>query len=207
MNGLNDANSAMNNFMSTNNTFKTLQDNISNITGKINNVDRHLPGNISKKVDRAKGAVDYATTKNKTLLDKAQQQNAIKNFFDKGVKNAQKEVMEAQKNLTKLTSEHNKIKNNVLENLNIELDKNIADINKFKTTDKTFKKLDSGLTQAQSAYDKAVRNTRRARTAVVGTAAGVGAGAYGLNKMKQNKDKNQQLQYIDPMTGLNNNIS
>lgn len=197
MNGLENANSAMNNFANTNGTFKTLQNNISTITDKIKNVDGHLPGNINDKVNKAKNNVEYVTTKNNTLLNKAQQQGAIKNLFDKGVRNAQKEVMEAQKKLGNLTNEQAKIKNNVLENLNIDLDKNIADMNNFKNNNEQFKKLNNNLSQAQLAYDKAVRNTKRARTAVIGTAAGLGAGAYGMHKSKQNKDKNEQLQYIN----------
>ena len=195
MQGLNNANSAMNNFANTNSTFKALQNNISTINNKIKNVDGHLPGNITNKVNKAKNNVDYLTTKNRTLLEKGQQQSFIKNMFDKGVKNAQQEVAQAQKKLSNLTNEQAKLRSNVLENLNIDLDKNIANMNQFKKSNKEFQNLTKNISDAQAAYDKAVRNTKRARTAVVGT-AGVGAGMYGLNKAKQNNDKNKQLQYI-----------
>lgn len=197
MQGLNNANSAMNNFANTNSTFKTLQNNISTINNKIKNVDGHLPGNITNKVNKAKNNVDYLTTKNKTLLEKGQQQSFIKNMFDKGVKNAQQEVAQAQKKLSNLTNEQAKLRNNVLENLNIDLDKNIADMNQFKKSNKEFQNLTKDISHAQAAYDKAVRNTKRARTAVIGTAGvGAGAGMYGINRAKQNNDKNKQLQYI-----------
>lgn len=195
MQGLNNANSAMNNFANTNSTFKALQNNISTINNKIKNVDGHLPGNITNKVNKAKNNVDYLTTKNKTLLEKGQQQSFIKNMFDKGVKNAQQEVAQAQKKLSNLTNEQAKLRSNVLENLNIDLDKNIADMNQFKKSNKEFQNLTKNISHAQAAYDKAVRNTKRARTAVIGT-AGAGAGMYGLNRAKQNNDKNKQLQYI-----------
>ena len=195
MQGLNNANSAMNNFANTNSTFKALQNNISTINNKIKNVDGHLPGNITNKVNKAKNNVDYLTTKNKTLLEKGQQQSFIKNMFDKGVKNAQQEVAQAQKKLSNLTNEQAKLRSNVLENLNIDLDKNIANMNQFKKSNKEFQNLTKNISDAQAAYDKAVRNTKRARTAVIGT-AGAGAGMYGLNRAKQNNDKNKQLQYI-----------
>lgn len=195
MQGLNNANSAMNNFANTNSTFKTLQNNISTINNKIKNVDGHLPGNITNKVNKAKNNVDYLTTKNKTLLEKGQQQSFIKNMFDKGVKNAQQEVAQAQKKLSNLTNEQAKLRSNVLENLNIDLDKNIANMNQFKKSNKEFQNLTKNISHAQAAYDKAVRNTKRARTAVIGT-VGAGAGMYGLNRAKQNNDKNKQLQYI-----------
>ena len=197
MEGLNNANSAMNNFANTNSTFKTLQNNISAINNKIKNVDGHLPGNITNKVNRAKNNVDYLTTKNKTLLEKGQQQSFIKNMFDKGVKNAQQEVAQAQKKLNNLTNEQTRLRSNVLENLNVDLDKNIANMNQFKKSNKEFQNLTRNISDAQAAYDKAVRNTKRARTAVIGTAGvGVGAGMYGLNRASQNNDKNKQLQYI-----------
>lgn len=195
MEGLNNVNSAMNNFANTNSTFKTLQNNISTINNKIKNVDGHLPGNIINKVNEAKNNVDYLTTKNKTLLEKGQQQSFIKNMFDKGVKNAQQEVAQAQKKLSNLTNEQARLRSNVLENLNIDLDKNIANMNQFKKSNKEFQNLTKNISDAQAAYDKAVRSTKRARTAVIGT-AGVGAGMYGLNKASQNNDKNKQLQYI-----------
>ena len=195
MQGLNNANSAMNNFANTNSTFKALQNNISTINNKIKNVDGHLPGNITNKVNKAKNNVDYLTTKNKTLLEKGQQQSFIKNMFDKGVKNAQQEVAQAQKKLSNLTNEQAKLRSNVLENLNIDLDKNIANMNQFKKSNKEFQNLTKNISHAQAAYDKAVRNTKRARTAVIGT-VGAGAGMYGLNRAKQNNDKNKQLQYI-----------
>lgn len=141
MEGLNNANSAMNNFANTNSTFKTLQNNISTINNKIKNVDGHLPGNIINKVNKAKNNVDYLTTKNKTLLEKGQQQSFIKNMFDKGVKNAQQEVAQAQKKLSNLTNEQARLRSNVLENLNIDLDKNIANMNQFKKSNKEFQKL------------------------------------------------------------------
>ena len=84
---------------------------------------------------------------------------------------------------------------NVLENLNIDLDKNIANMNQFKKSNKEFQNLTKNISDAQAAYDKAVRSTKRARTAVIGT-AGIGAGMYGLNKASKNNDKNKQLQYI-----------
>lgn len=195
MEGLNNVNSAMNNFANTNSTFKTLQNNISTINNKIKNVDGHLPGNIINKVNKAKNNVDYLTTKNKTLLEKGQQQSFVKNMFDKGVKNAQQEVAQAQKKLSNLTNEQAKLRSNVLENLNIDLDKNIANMNQFKQSNKEFQNLTKNISDAQAAYDKAVRSTKRARTAVIGT-AGVGAGMYGLNKASKNNDKNKQLQYI-----------
>lgn len=195
MEGLNNANSAMNNFANTNSTFKTLQNNISTINNKIKNVDGHLPGNIINKVNKAKNNVDYLTTKNKTLLEKGQQQSFIKNMFDKGVKNAQQEVAQAQKKLSNLTNEQARLRSNVLENLNIDLDKNIANMNQFKKSNKEFQNLTKNISDAQAAYDKAVRSTKRARTAVIGT-AGVGAGMYGLNRASKNNDKNKQLQYI-----------
>lgn len=195
MEGLNNVNSAMNNFANTNSTFKTLQNNISTINNKIKNVDGHLPGNITNKVDKAKNNVDYLTTKNKTLLEKGQQQSFVKNMFDKGVKNAQQEVAQAQKKLSNLTNEQARLRGNVLENLNIDLDKNIANMNQFKKSNKEFQNLTKNISDAQAAYDKAVRSTKRARTAVIGT-AGVGAGMYGLNKASKNNDKNKQLQYI-----------
>lgn len=195
MQGLNNANSAMNNFANTNSTFKTLQNNFSTINNKIKNVDGHLPGNITNKVDKAKNNVDYLTTKNKTLLEKGQQQSFIKNMFDKGVKNAQQEVAQAQKKLSNLTNEQARLRSNVLENLNIDLDKNIANMNQFKKSNKEFQNLTKNISDAQAAYDKAVRSTKRARTAVIGT-AGVGAGMYGLNRASKNNDKNKQLQYI-----------
>lgn len=195
MEGLNNVNSAMNNFANTNSTFKTLQNNISTINNKIKNVDGHLPGNIINKVNEAKNNVDYLTTKNKTLLEKGQQQSFVKNMFDKGVKNAQQEVAQAQKKLSNLTNEQARLRSNVLENLNIDLDKNIANMNQFKKSNKEFQNLTKNISDAQAAYDKAVRSTKRARTAVIGT-AGVGAGMYGLNKASQNNDKNKQLQYI-----------
>ena len=195
MQGLNNANSAMNNFANTNSTFKALQNNISIINNKIKNVDGHLPGNITNKVNKAKNNVDYLTTKNKTFLEKGQQQSFIKNMFDKGVKNAQQEVAQAQKKLSNLTNEQAKLRSNVLENLNIDLDKNIANMNQFKKSNKEFQNLTKNISHAQAAYDKAVRNTKRARTAVIGT-VGAGAGMYGLNRAKQNNDKNKQLQYI-----------
>lgn len=195
MEGLNNVNSAMNNFANTNSTFKTLQNNISTINNKIKNVDGHLPGNIINKVNEAKNNVDYLTTKNKTLLEKGQQQSFVKNMFDKGVKNAQQEIAQAQKKLSNLTNEQARLRSNVLENLNIDLDKNIANMNQFKKSNKEFQNLTKNISDAQAAYDKAVRSTKRARTAVIGT-AGVGAGMYGLNKASQNNDKNKQLQYI-----------
>lgn len=195
MEGLNNVNSAMNNFANTNSTFKTLQNNISTINNKIKNVDGHLPGNITNKVNKAKNNVDYLTTKNKTLLEKGQQQSFIKNVFDKGVKNAQQEVAQAQKKLNNLTNEQARLRSNVLENLNIDLDKNIANMNQFKKSNKEFQNLTRNISDAQAAYDKAVRSTKRARTAVIGT-AGVGAGMYGLNRASKNNDKNKQLQYI-----------
>lgn len=195
MQGLNNANSAMNNFANTNSTFKALQDNILTINNKIKNVDGHLPGNITNKVNRAQNNVDYLTTKNKTLLEKGKQQGFVKNMLDKGVRNAQQEVAQAQRKLSNLTNEQTKLRNNVLENLNIDLDKNIADMNQFKKSNKEFQSLTKNISHAQAAYDKAVRNTKRARTAVIGT-AGAGAGMYGLNRAKQNNDKNKQLQYI-----------
>lgn len=195
MEGLNNVNSAMNNFANTNSTFKTLQNNISTINDKIKNVDGHLPGNIINKVNKAKNNVDYLTTKNKTLLEKGQQQSFVKNMFDKGVKNAQQEVAQAQKKLSNLTNEQARLRSNVLENLNIDLDKNIANMNQFKKSNKEFQNLTKNISDAQAAYDKAVRSTKRARTAVIGT-AGVGAGMYGLNRASKNNDKNKQLQYI-----------
>ena len=195
MQGLNNANSAMNNFANTNSAFKTLQNNISTINNKIKNVDGHLPGNITNKVNRAQNNVDYLTTKNKTLLEKGKQQGFVKNMLDKGVRNAQQEVAQAQRKLSNLTNEQTKLRNNVLENLNIDLDKSIADMNQFKKSNKEFQNLTKNISHAQAAYDKAVRNTKRARTAIIGT-AGAGAGMYGLNRAKQNNDKNKQLQYI-----------
>lgn len=193
MMGLENANSAMNNFANTNNTFKTLQNNISTISDKIKNVDGHLPGNITNKVNKAQNNVEYLTTKNKTLLEKGQTQGFVKNLFDKGVKNAQSEVNKAQKNLGNLRNEQAKIKNSFLENLNIDLDKNMADMNKFTKSNTDYNNLKKNISDAQTAYDKAVRNTKRARTAVIG---GVGATAYGAHKIKQNQDKNKPLEYI-----------
>ena len=103
--------------------------------------------------------------------------------------------MNAQKNLTKLQAEQSKIKNSVLENLNVDLDKNIANMQDFTKNNVEFNNLKKNMNDAKNAYDKALRNTRRARTAVVGGVAGVGATAYGMNKAKKNKESNQ-LQYI-----------
>lgn len=204
--GVNNASSALDSFANTNSTFKNLQNNISQITDKLSDVDKHLPGNISDKVNSAKNNINYISTKNNTLLNKGQQQGFIKNLLDKDVRNAQKELADAQKKFTALSNQKNKIKNGFVENLNIDLDKNVADLDMFKKNNKTYQNLTGGLIDAQNAYDKALRRTKKARTAVIGTTAGVGAGAYALNKNKKNKEQQEQLQYIDPSIGLNNNI-
>lgn len=196
MSGLDNANSAMNNFTNTNSTMKGLQNNISTISDKIKNVDGHLPGNINNKINTATNNVDYLTTKNRTLLNKAQQQGVVKNFFDSNVRNAQNEVMEAQKKLGNLTNQRNALRNTTLENLNIDLDKNLADMKQFKSSNSEYGNLKKNLTESQSAYDKAVRNTNRARKNLAIGTVGVGAGAYGINKAKQNSNNNKPLEYI-----------
>lgn len=193
--GLDNANSAMNNFTNTG-VFKTLQNNITNTSDKIKNVDGHLPGNIVNKVNDAKNNVDYLLTKNKTILEKSQNQGLVKNLFDKSVKNAKNEVSNAQKNLGNLVGEQSKIKNSILNDLNINLDKNVADMNKFKNYSPEFNDLTKKISDSQSAYDKALRSTKRTRTAVVGGVGATGYGVHKLNKIKKTKEENKPLEYI-----------
>lgn len=208
LNKLNNASSAMSNFSNSDKTFKTLQDNVSQLTDKLQNLEQHLPGNISTKLNHAKNNIDYVKLKNNTLLNKSQEQGMIKNLFDKDVKRAQKELAEAQKRFTELSNQKSRLAQDFAQNLNMNLDKNKADLHKFKQTNKGYQELSSNLMNTQSAYDKALRRTKNARVMTVGTVAGTGLGAYGLNQENKKKklQQEQQLQYTNPEIGLNNNI-
>lgn len=199
-NGLENATSAMDNFKNTSTVFKALQNNIGSTSDKIKNVEGHLPGNIVNKVNDAKNNVDYLLTKNKTILEKGQQQGIIKNLLDKSVKSARNEVNNAQRNLGSLIDEKSKLKNSMLTNLNINLDKNVADLNKFKTISPDYNDLKKKISDSQSAYDKALRSTKKTRTAVVGGATATGYGVHTLKKSiksrKAKQEEEQPLEYI-----------
>lgn len=184
---------SMSDFKNTNKVYGTLKNNVADAANKVKNIDNHLPGDINKKVDNAKKNVDYLSTKNKTLLEKGQSQGKLKNLFDSKVRNAQKEVSNAQSNLSNITKEQARIKNSTLTDFNTDLDKHNADFMKFKDTNDDFRNLNKGLQDSQSAYDKAVRSTKKTRTAVIG---GLGATAYGVNKINTKDGQNQGLNYI-----------
>lgn len=199
--GLDDAVNTLNKAKSKNPSLHAVSEEIGNIGKKIQNIDKNLPGDITNNLKNAQKQLEYTGIKNKSLMERRQQQNAIQNFFDTQSKSAQKEMNKAQKNLINAQKQQQKAKQVTLNNLNVDLDANNA-FKKQLEDASGITDMNQKVSDMQKAYDKATRATTRTRMATIG---GAGAIAYGANKANQAKNK-EQPQYNYYGAGLNNSF-
>lgn len=170
------------------------------ISDKINNVEAHLPGNISNQLNSAKKQLEYTRLKNKTLLDRRQQQGFVKNLLDVDSRKAQKEVNNAKKKLMKMKDQKHKLTQSTLMDLTVDLDRTKA-TKKMIEDASGITDMKGNVEEMQRAYDKAVRSTRNTRMATIGSA---GVGGYKVNQVRKKKNDSQEPKYNYYATGLNN---
>lgn len=201
---LDDAGNALAKAKAKNVDLKVLDDQLSTIGKQLSNVDDHLPGDIVDKVKDATKNLEYAGIKNKSLVERRQNQGTLKNLFDRESARAQKEMNQAEKNLSKLKNKKGKLEQRTVNDLNVEMDMTKAWKKQLEDTS-GITDMNQKVQDMQSAYDKATRATRRTRMATIG---GIGATGYGVNKalsQPKNDGQNEMMgNYYS--TGLNNNF-
>lgn len=198
-NNLDDLVAKGDNIKKTNVAYQQVNKNMADASSKLKNVDKHLPGNINNKVNDAINNLDTLNIENNSLLKRRGEQNFMQNLFDSESRKAKRVVGSAENSLDRLKKTQNIERQKVTNNLNVQMDKSKADMKRLEDTI-GITQLNSNVADAQAAYDKATRNTSRARTAVIGGAIGSGLVA---KKLSDNKSNNSQFYY---QPNLNNNF-
>lgn len=192
-NELDDSISKLNNLVE-NQSFKGAKNKVDDIAKKMSNVDDMVSPSTVNEFKNAQSNFKYVTQKNEHLLKRRSEQGTMKNLFDRESAGAVKEVKKANKQVDNLNSKLNNEKSKIEYDLTGQLNQAKADMgleaDKLGVTDAQDK-----VNEAQKAFDKATRSTRKARMTV-----GLGALGGGAILSKAGKNSNNERQY-----DLNNN--
>lgn len=172
-------------------------------TGKdINGIKK----SYAKKVSDVNKNKEIFNIRNNQAIKRESEQGALKNLFDKEVRNVRKQRKAFDKDIKSIQKE--KLKDTRIADLKKKRDGLNADLTQYYDRIGLDKANDS-VNQAQKMYSKAVRRTNLARGGV-----GAGVGVMGLKKLKNNntqpqnsniepQDNNaipQDMMFIQPMT-------